>query len=275
MGNTIIKLIGTSFNALSYVIPKYTSIKALDLFATPRKGRIKPEQRPFLNTAEQLNLKYDNTTIATYHWQGKETTILLVHGWESNTQRWEKLIKHLQVLEYNIVSLDAPAHGASSGKQFNAVLYSECINVVVNHFTPEIIIGHSVGGMATGFFQYNYQNKQVKKLVFLGAPAKFADVFKRYVDMMSFNKRIENGLNNLIFERFNKEPSHFSLANFAKTITTKTLVVHDTEDKIIPYNDAELIVEHHTNAEFITTTGYGHGLRNEVVYKHILDFINS
>lgn len=275
MGNTIIKFIGTSFNVLSYVMPKYTSIKALDLFATPRRGHIKPKQLLFLDTAERLNLKYKDTTIATYHWKGNGTTILLVHGWESNTQRWEKLIHHLQKLDYNIVSLDAPAHGASSGKQFNAVLYSECINVVVNHFNPEIIIGHSVGGMATGFFQYNYQNKNIKKLVFLGAPAKFADVFKRYVDMMSFNKRIEDGLNNLIVERFNKEPSHFSLANFAKTITTKTLVVHDTEDKIIPYNDAKLITEHHNNAEFVTTTGYGHGLRNDVVYKHILDFISS
>ncbi len=275
MSNAIIKIIGSSFNALSYVAPRYTSGKALNLFATPRKGRIKPKQVAFLNSAKQQNLKYENTTIATYHWEGSGGTVLLVHGWESNTHRWEGLIEKLKGSDYNIVSLDAPAHGATSGTQFNAVLYSECINVVVNHFNPEMIIGHSVGGMATGFFQYKYQNKLVQKLILLGAPALFTDVFKRYIDMMGYNKRIEKGLNKLIEKNFHKQASYFSLSDFAKTIDTKTLVVHDTEDKIIPYNDAELIAKNHNNAEFVTTSGFGHGLRSDVVYKHILDFISS
>lgn len=273
MANAIIKIIGNTFNVLSYISPRYASAKALNLFATPRKGHTKPEQLTFLNSAEKQTLTYDTTQIVTYNWKGDGPTILLVHGWESNTHRWEALIKPLKDLNYNIVSLDAPAHGATNGKQFNAVLYSECINVVANHFNPEIIIGHSVGAMSTAFYQHKYQNNTVTKLVLLGAPARFIDVFKRYVEMMGYNKRIENGLNNLIIERFNKNPSYFSIPDFAKTITTKTLIIHDTEDKIIPYNDAELIVANHANAEFITTTGFGHGLRKPEVYNHVLDFI--
>ncbi|WP_299889939.1 alpha/beta hydrolase [uncultured Lacinutrix sp.] len=275
MSNPIIKIIGNSLNAVSYVSSRYASSKALDLFATPRQGRILDTQKLFLNSSEKLELKHENITIATYNWKGNGKTILLAHGWESNTHRWEALILELKKLDYNIVSLDAPAHGGSSGKQFNAVLYSECINVVAKHYKPQILIGHSVGGMSSGFYQYNYQNNALEKLVLLGAPSEFTGVFRRYVDMMGYNERIENGLNNLVVERFNKKPSYFSLSNFAKTIDTETLIIHDVEDKIIPHNDAKMIVKNHKNAQFISTTGYGHGLRNEVVNNHITDFIKS
>ncbi|WP_290698859.1 alpha/beta hydrolase [Lacinutrix sp.] len=275
MANLIIKTIGNCLNVLSYLSPKYASKKALDLFSTPQKGRILENQKTFLDSAKILQLKYKDLNIATYQWKGNDKTILLAHGWESNTHRWEVLINKLKALDFNIVALDAPAHGASSGKKFNAVLYSECIKVTAEHYKPQIIIGHSVGGMATGFYQNTYQNKDLEKLILLGAPSEFTGVFKRYVDMMGYNKHIENGLNSLVLKRFNKLPSHFSLATFVKMIDTKTLIIHDVEDKIIPYNDAEMIIKNHKNATFIPTKGYGHGLRNDTVNKHIIDFIAS
>jgi pimeloyl-ACP methyl ester carboxylesterase len=275
MSNTIIKIIGNSLNAISYISPKYASDKALNLFSTPRKGRVLEKQKAFLDSAQTHQLKHENLNILTYNWKGIGKTILLAHGWESNTHRWEVLINQLKALNYNIIALDAPAHGASSGKQFNAVMYSECIHLVAEHYKADIIIGHSVGGMATGFYQNKYQNKNLEKLILLGAPSEFTGVFKRYVDMMGYNKRIENGLNNLVLKRFNNLPSYFSLATFAKNIDTKTLIIHDVEDKIIPYNDAEMIAENHKNATFITTKGYGHGLRNEIVNNHILEYIAS
>ena len=52
----------------------------------------------------------------------------------------------------NIVALDAPAHGTSGSKIFNAVLYSKFIEVVCKEFKPSILMGHSVGGMAISYF---------------------------------------------------------------------------------------------------------------------------
>ena len=149
----IVKTVGAILNGVSYISPEYASKKALNLFATPRKGRVTDAEIPFLETAFKKEVKYQDLEIMTYRWPGKNKTILLAHGWESNTARWSFLIKELKTLDYNIVSIDAPAHGSSDGKQFNAVLYSECINAVVNTYKPEIIIGHSVGGMASVFFQ--------------------------------------------------------------------------------------------------------------------------
>ena len=144
----IIKLIGSTLNGISYISPKYASKLAINLFSKPRKGKITEEQLPLLESAFIEEHTYNDLSIMTYRWIGKGKTILLVHGWESNSARWEFLIKEFKIKGYTIVALDAPAHGNSGGKFFNAVLYAEFINVVANKFQPEIIIGHSVGGMA-------------------------------------------------------------------------------------------------------------------------------
>jgi pimeloyl-ACP methyl ester carboxylesterase len=258
----IVKLVGKTLNGLSYIAPKFASKKALDLFSTPRKGRVNAYQETFLESATKAIIKYNHLDVATYVWKGTNKKILLAHGWESNTSRWNTLIEDLKKDQHTIIALDAPAHGNTSGKFFNAILYAECI-------------GHSVGGMATGFYQYKYQNKHLEKLILLGAPSEFTGVFKRYVDMLGYNSRIENGLNTLVEERFNQKPEHFSLANFSKTIDTKALLIHDENDNIIPYEDAKLIDKNYKNATLISTKGLGHGLKSEAINKHITSFINE
>ena len=49
--STIFKLIGSALNGISYISPTYASKKALDLFATPRKGKITEDQLPLLESA--------------------------------------------------------------------------------------------------------------------------------------------------------------------------------------------------------------------------------
>lgn len=275
MNKFIPKIIGSYLNVLSYVSTNYAANKALHLFSTPRKGLLKDKHLEFLNTAVKEILYYDDLHIATYHWNGEKQTILLVHGWESNSARWKRKIKYFISEGFNIIALDAPAHGGSGSKVFNALLYSEFINVVVKKYHPEIIIGHSVGGMSSVFFQQKYQNQNITKIVLLGAPSEFEDVLKRYVEMLGYNKKIEKQLKTVIFDRFGAHPEHFSTAKFVKEISTMGLVIHDTKDPIIPYTDAELIIKNHANASLISTTGLGHSLNDKSVTKNILDFING
>ena len=269
------KLIGNSLNLVSYIAPTYASSKALDLFATPRKGRTIEKENKFLNTADQQILKYQDYSIQTYNWKGSKDTILLVHGWESNTFRWKNLINILHKLDYNIVALDGPAHGKSSGTQFNAILYSEFINVVTTHYQANTIIGHSVGGMSSVFFQHKYQNQLLKKMVLLGAPSEFTKVFKNYVNMLSFNSRIENGLNQIVIKRFNNPPSFYSAAKFSKELNLEGLIIHDKEDQVIKFEEAELISANFKNSKLITTKGFGHGLRDNSINQAIIDFITN
>lgn len=275
MKNAVIKTIGSIINVVSFISPRRAGKIALKLFSKPRRIKLKETEKDFLQTAFLEDVDFEDVNIMTYRWLGKKETILLAHGWESNTVRWKALIMELKYLDYNIVALDAPAHGNTNGRIFNAILYSECINVVAKKFKANVVIGHSVGGMATAFFQKKYQLPSVNKLVLLGAPSNFVGVFSRYIDMMGYNSRVSNKMNDLVYERFHEKPEHFNAARFLEDTTIKGLLIHDRRDKIIPYNDAEDFKNFFKNSKLISTEGLGHGLRSEAVNKHIVDFITN
>src|SRR5690606_36290856 len=190
MNKYLPKIIGSSINLVSYVSPDMAANLAMLLFSTPQKGKSKNIESDYLKTAIQKKIPYNDTYIATYHWKGKKETILLVHGWESNSHRWKKLVESLKPSGYNIVALDAPAHGKSEGNRFNAILYAEFINVVAKIFKPTIVIGHSVGGMAAVISQFDYGLTSIEKTVLLGAPSNFTGIFNRYKKMMCYNKEV-------------------------------------------------------------------------------------
>ncbi len=275
MEKFIIKLIGTYLNVLSYVSGNYAANKALHIFSKPRKGKLKPKQISFLQSAKQEFLKYEDFNIATYHWKGHKTTILLVHGWESNATRWKNKIKHFIEEGFNIIALDAPAHGASGSELFNALLYSEFINVVAKKYQPEVIIGHSVGGMASVFFQQKHQLDSLRKMVLLGAPSEFETILKNYIKLLGYNKKIEKHLNKVILKKFGAVPSEFSTSKFSKDIEAEGLIIHDVKDMIIPYSDAKLIYRNFKNSKLISTEGFGHSLNDTSVTKNILEFLDK
>ncbi|WP_458627476.1 alpha/beta fold hydrolase [Winogradskyella sp. PC D3.3] len=275
MGSFVIKSIGSALNATSLISSKYASKKAINLFASPRKGRYNDDQKRIIETAFYEEIKHNNLEIATYRWLGKGKTILLAHGWESNSSRWDYILADLKAQDYNIIALDAPAHGRFDGKQFNAILYAEYISVIAKRFQPDVLIGHSVGAMASVFSLHNYQLPSIKKLVLLGAPAHFTGVFERYKRMMGFNKKISNGLDSIILERFNQPVSYFSTADFTESIEAQGLIIHDKKDRIIPYEDGQLIANRFKNSKFISTTGFGHGLKDASLTPKIIQFIND
>jgi pimeloyl-ACP methyl ester carboxylesterase len=275
MNNFILKTVGFLLNLVSHFSSKYAAKLAILLFSSPQKIKLKNIDSDFLKSANQKRLKYNDISIMTYHWKGNKDTVLLAHGWESNTHRWKNLVEQLQALNYNIVALDAPAHGNSTGKLFNAILYSECINIVADKFNVNTIIGHSVGGMATVFFQYKYKLKSVNKLVLLGAPSNFTGVFNRYSKMMNYNTKVVREMNQYVLQEFKHLPKYFSASKFSKEITAKGLIIHDKKDRIIPYTDALDFQKNYSNSELITTRNLGHGLKSKKVNTHIIEFLNA
>ena len=268
------KFIGALINFISLFSPRAAGKMAIKLFSSPRRKKLKETEKDFLETAFIEDLVYNDISIMTYRWLGKKDTILLAHGWESNSVRWKDLIIKLKSLDYNVIALDAPAHGLSSGKLFNAFMYSECINLVAKKFKANIIIGHSVGGMATTFFQHKYQLPTVEKLILLGAPSNYVNVFGRYVNMMGYNTRISKTMDEIIHEHYKNKPDHFNAAKFSASITAKGLLIHDKYDAVIPYSDAEDFKNFYKNSKLITTEGFGHGLKSETVDEHILTFVS-
>ncbi|NNK87428.1 MAG: alpha/beta hydrolase [Flavobacteriaceae bacterium] len=275
MKNLLVKLIGFYVNSISLLASEKGAKLALRIFATPRKGEPNDRQKQFLSAAEQIPIYCQDRTLMTYHWPGEKEKILLAHGWESNAARWRPFIEILLDMKYEVIAIDAPAHGQSDGRTFNAILYAACLEEAVKSFSPEVLVGHSVGGMASIFLIHNHGKQSIKKIAMLGAPAHFAGVLDRYISLMGYNGRTATAIENLIQKEFGHEPAYFSAAEFSKTIDVKGLVIHDKNDRIIPYEDALLFESHYQSSRLITTEGLGHGLKDQRVYDEILEFIQT
>ncbi len=266
---------GQYFNALSFVSKRKAAEKAFMLYCTPRKGKVLPHQKEYLDGAKHQVIKAANTNIQTYKWSGTNETVLLLHGWESNVFRWKILIEKLQEDNYNIIALDAPGHGNSSGNILNVPLYTECANEVIRNYQPSHVIGHSMGGMTTIYNQYKYPNPGIKKLVSLGSPSELSEMMDHYQNLLSFNDVVLSGLETYIKEQFEIEVQHFSAARFSESIAQKGFIVHDELDLIAPFSAAEKIHGQWKNSSLLKTSGLGHSLHQEEVNQKIIDFLKS
>lgn len=228
---------------------------------------------PFLAEAEKEIFDKDGQAIQTYIWRGNEKIIFLLHGWESNTARWKKLIPHLLETGHTIIAIDAPAHGLSEGKEFNVIRYAASINIVAKKYSPNYIIGHSIGGKASLYYQATYNNPTVEKMVLLGAPSDYAIIFKNYVGLLRLSSRMEQLIHQHYWDRFQIKVTEFSAQYYAQSITAKGLLLHDLDDKVVLHDESQKINHYWKASVLETTQGLGHSLQNKIVYKKIVDFL--
>ena len=79
------KAYGAYFNILVLFSKKLAGEKAMTLFSSPRKGKVLSIQASFLQKAEDIMIEVGGKQIQTYYWAGTKETVLLLHGWESNS----------------------------------------------------------------------------------------------------------------------------------------------------------------------------------------------
>ncbi len=268
------KSVGLYINFLSYVLPRKAFQLAYVFFSNPRSGKLQLESLPeILHTSNQEQLNLDGHTIQTYHWSGNETVILLMHGWESNSSRWEKLLTELLNTGSTIVALDAPAHGLSDGKEFNVPLYASFTELVIQKYQPKHIIGHSMGGITAIYHQYHYGNSELKKMVLLGAPSDFSIILHNYLKLLSLNNKIKKAFYHYTRERFQIDIDDFSGQKFLKSSPTQGMIIHDTDDTVVLFEEAKKLAATWKSATLMSTNGLGHSLHDEEVNQKIVAFL--
>jgi predicted alpha/beta hydrolase family esterase len=270
----VVKSVGQYINILLFVHPKKALRLSYSLFTNPRLGRISKDKLPnALQDTHTETFQYDEHHFQTYVWKGNDTKILLIHGWESNSARWEKFLPYLQLSGSTIIAIDAPAHGQSSGKEFNVPLYTEFINKAVEKYQPTIIIGHSIGGAACLYHQYLHPDTSIRKMVLLGAPSDLKTLLNNYIKMLSLNPKMFTRLEKHYLKNFNIKLDNFSGGDLAKEIKIEGIIAHDTTDTIVAFEEGKKIGDNWKNSRFITTNNLGHSMHDDILYKEIYEFL--
>jgi pimeloyl-ACP methyl ester carboxylesterase len=267
------KLVGFSLNMSGYLFPNWAANKAAMIFSTPQKGRIKEKDMPFLEGSIQQKLSYQDIDIHTYLWDGEGPTILLAHGWESNSARWRNFVKKLRRKKCRIVAVDAPAHGQSGSKVFNAILYAHCLEVAAKHYKPDMMVGHSAGGVSAMYLLTQIATISVKKLVILAAPSELSQIFGKFYGILGLKKHVSQGLERIFEQKYEFKVADFSLQSFAHKLTMPGLVIYDEEDEVAPHVGGVNIANNWKQARLISTKGIGHSLYSEEVTNEVCRFL--
>lgn len=270
----LVKSIGFYINFLSYVFPKKATKLAYKFFSEPREGRLTPPCIPkILKEAEIEFITIETQNFPVYYWKGNETKILLVHGWESNSARWEPLFPYLTKNGSSIIALDGPAHGLASGVEFNVPQYANFINQVALKHKPQIIIGHSIGGSACLYFQHHYKAPFLEKMVLLGAPSDLNILVNNYVNLLGLNNKVAQQLNLFFSKRFNIKVEEFKGEFLASTLRIDGIISHDIEDDVVAFSEGKKIASAWEKASFIETKGLGHSMHDDELYRKIEMFL--
>lgn len=269
------KSIGLYLNFLSYTFPEKAYQLAYAFFSEPRKGKLHPNNLP--KTLQKAAI--EQHTLNQYHfhsytWKGNDEVILLVHGWESNASRWKKLLSCLKKTGKTIIAIDAPAHGLSSGKEFNIPTYAKFIELAVQKFNPKIVVGHSIGGNAIAYYQAHYQHT-FEKMILIGAPSDFKIILNNFIQILGLNSRIHQALIAYTKKRFNIVIEDFSATKFLENTTIPGIIAHDVEDDVVSFEEGKKIANSWKTAEFITTKGLGHSMHDDYLYQSIVNFIKQ
>jgi pimeloyl-ACP methyl ester carboxylesterase len=268
------KLYGYYFNITNVFSGNKAADSALKVFSFPRKGKILPYQNEFLDTARKQRIAFEDGLFLLYHWKGEGKTVLLNHGWESNAWRWKHLIEPLQKKGFNIIAIDAPAHGASDGTLFTAVKYSRVIKTTIDLYEPAIVISHSVGAMATVYQEAQEVHDCIKKLILLGGPNSLEVIMRNYQTMTGFNDKVYDNLNDLLKKTFGMKIEEFNTSAFAKAIKVPTLLIHNRDDMIVPFKSVEQIAEAMPDATIFEASTGGHSLHTVEVVGRIVEFLD-
>ena len=146
---------------------------------------------------------------------------------------------------------------------------------MVKKYNPKFMVGHSVGGMTLVYNEYKNPNPQVEKMVIIGAPSEFYEIMGHYQDLLRFNDKVMQALDDYIQKRFGFRIHEFSASRFAAENTKQGLLFHDRFDAIAPYHASVAVHKKWKNSKLITTERLGHSMHQEEVNDQIISFLDA
>lgn len=243
----------------AWFAPEAVIRKAERLFTKPfSSSRSRALASPTLGAAE-LELDVDGTRIHAYVWGDphQQPYVLFAHGWSSHGTRVASWLRPLREAGYAVVAFDQAAHGRSSGSYTTLPDFTCHLLAVGRHFGPAAaVIGHSLGGAATALALARGLQAQRAILIAPAAdPLAAVERFSNFVWLAGY-------LGRRMFARFEQamrfDASELQAHNNAPRIGRPALIVHDVEDREVPWSEGERYARFWHDSRLLSTRGLGH-----------------
>ncbi|MDB5523209.1 MAG: hydrolase [Rhizobium sp.] len=249
MSSYIARLTGQAINLTGLVAPRTAGRMAFRLFCStaapePANGKAKrlyEKSQAQMRQATRLLVPVPDGHVAAHHFppiglpNGERH--LVVHGWGSRTDYMQSLITGLRQTGAEVIGLDLPGHGGSTGRALTVPMAIDAIEAAWRQYGGfDAMIGHSFGGFVTAMAAAGPEDwvrrRTPRKLVLISAPVAAQHVFDGYAGMMGFTSRVHRALEREAKAIIGKPVDFFSADGMLATVPElPVLVLHAQDDK--------------------------------------------
>jgi pimeloyl-ACP methyl ester carboxylesterase len=230
----------TKFKILSAFSKSKAAEAAFDLFCRP-PSRHRVDLTPLFDQAERLNFTWRTYHIRGFKWNAcGSRKALIIHGFQSSSLNFEAYVQPLIDQGMEVQAFDAPAHGGSSGKRINVLIYRDFILQLQQGYGPfQAVLAHSLGGLALSLALEQWPTSQLPRVALIAPATETRTAVEQYFEMIRLrDKAVHDAFNNIIIQLSGQDIGWFSIVRSIQQYHTPVLWVHDEEDAITPIADA-------------------------------------
>lgn len=227
------------------------------LFLTPVRYRPTRGEKQVLARGRQLSLQVGPQQVEAWSW-GQGPRVLLVHGWSGRGGQFYPWVDVLTEAGFEVVLFDAPGHGQSTGSLSALTEFIRTIHALEAHLGGfYAMIGHSLGGAAA--LLAAAEGVQVQQLITLATPSDLLALMKRnFEGQMGLSAQVRERIQHNIEQRFGIQLADYQPLARATGIEVPVLVVHDLDDREVPWAEADALQQVLPAGQWLSTKGWGH-----------------
>lgn len=266
------------FAASVLLFPELAGAWAERLFLTPPRSADAAATALDLIDARASFVPHKGRAIATWRWGGREApAVLLAHGWGGHAAHMRAFVFPLLSAGFRVIAYDQPAHGVSEGRLTGLPDFADVLaEVAAYHGGVMAVIGHSLGAAAVALALAN-RKVAVDNVVLVSPPADLEGYSRRFARWHWMPETVRRAMQSAIEERYGVLWETLDLRRLATRLRARALVIHDRDDRVVPWTQGEQVARRWSGARLLSTDGLGHRrvLQDEFVTSAAADFISG
>lgn len=273
----------TALGVLDRMAPRAAGRWAARIWCTVPDGALRRDDRPipglFVPPSTTSTVTLSGRRKVTVETWGEGQPVYLVHGWGGWRGQLGAFVEPLLSRGCRVVAFDAPSHGDSGPSRHGphrstGVEMMDALHTIVASYGPPAgIVAHSLGGAVTAW-AIDDGLITVPRLGFVApttGPLPYIDLLVRH---MGLSARTRSAMLAHLESMLGKPVDRFDARHVDATLPP-TLIVHDLDDKEVPYTEGVELAEAWPAADLVTTEELGHQriLRDPKVLDRVAAFV--
>ena len=278
--NWRMRLLRSGMRVLSRVAPE-AAVRVFDRvwFSVPRT-RPRPEAAAWLASGEPLGFRVHGRRVRAWAW-GRGPSVLLLHGWGGHAGQMHALAEPLLARGLRVVAFDAPAHGASDpsrlgGRRVSMFEIADALRIVAASCGPLAgLVAHS-GGCTAAALALRDGWAGPERIAFIAPFALPSDALAPFAQAIGASAQVRDRFRARVEAGFARPWSDFDIPGLARLrATPPLLVVHDRDDREVPWRHGDAVAAAWPRARRLDTRGLGHRrvLRDAGVVEPVASFM--